>query len=235
MFLPTQAAHDPAIGEKVHSALKSPRTVVFTSGFLAAAPPEAKLWELAGLSGPVSLSPARTDRIRHHGETVTLDNPIGYAAEITPGDAEVLLSVETPEGLVPYLTVYPHRGNYVAVLNSYTYSQDDFDAVGEVLLSPARLGMLDVPETWANTLRQVFNFRLRLTLTGPARVTLQPLENGDCVIQNYNFEPAEVSLSSSQLLGGVKDYWDREVEREGQMLKVTVPARDRVWLQGNGE
>lgn len=231
LFLPTQAAADKSIGEKVKKALESPRTVVFTAGFLAASAPEDELWKLAGLNGPVSLDPKRTTTILHRDEQMTLEHPIGIAAHLDPGDAEVLLTVDTPTGPVPYLTAYPRRGNYVAVLNCYTYSQDDFDAVGEVLLSPARLGMLEVPETWANTLRQVFNFRLRLTLTGPARVTLQPLDNGDCVVQNYTFDPVTVSLSSPKLLGDVKEYWGRDIERSGQMLRVTIPARNRAWLR----
>lgn len=218
IFLPTQAAKDPDIAAKIDEALKQPRTIVFTTGFLATAAPGAELWMLAGLTEPVTLAPGRSMEIVHNSEKVTLKNAIGYAANLKPGNAEVLLEIATPEGSVPWLTAFKTGGNYFAVLNCETHSQADFDAVGEVLLSPRQLGMLEIPDAWANTLRQVFNFRQKINFTAPARVSLQPLANGDCVVQNYNFDAVTVSLRTPALSNDA----------------VKIPARDRVWIRAAG-
>lgn len=202
LFLPTQAATDAKIGEKVeHWLQEGSRRLVMTAGFLAAtASPE--LAALAGLQGPVALAPARTATIVNSNESQLLDAPLGLAAHLVPDRAEVVLEAQVDSGRSPYLTTLHRNDDFVSVLNCETFSQADFEAVNEVLLSPRRLGMLVLPEAWLAALRSAFAGALGEAFSAPARVTMQPLrDHAAIVIQNYRDEPALVRVDMNAILG----------------------------------
>jgi hypothetical protein len=116
------------------------------------------------------------------------------------------------------------------VLNVHTFSEADFAAVGEVLLSPRQLGIYDVPKDWANTLRSALQISSLPVMDAPARVSFQQLNDGSFVVQNYNMAPAEVKLTLKQE-GKLRDRFDaKEMTIKENRLTVTIPARSRVWI-----
>jgi hypothetical protein len=122
------------------------------------------------------------------------------------------------------------------VLNTHTFSQADFDAVGEVLLAPRRLGLLELPTPWADTLRAAFTAPLGMRLEAPTRVTLQPLGRAGYVFYNYNLGPVTITFSTNdESLGRAADGFTGEpVKIVDKTLRVEIPARTIRWIAAGG-
>jgi len=208
IFLPTQAAADPDIAKKVKAALAAGKNIVMTAGFVSKVPGMA---ELAGLKGPVALKPMKTD-----------EEGLDLAADLTVDGAEVLLQAPVEGRNVPFLT---RRGN-VTVLNTRTFSQADFDAVGEVLLSPRDLGIVHLPEEWLKIIRTAFGHGADWMFHAPARVTCQKLGPSGWVIQNYNDSAAECGFGFAKPV-------NLQAALTGEPLDrlFTLPARGRLWVE----
>jgi len=141
----------------------------------------------------------------------------------------------------------------ISLLNTHTYSQADFDAVGEVLLCPRPLGLLALQGTTLSRLRAVFSGenaslmderQTRAVLSGPSGVTFHPFSvtgHNGFVVQNFNDTPAAVDI----ILPTGNDAPIRFVDRfSGQALdsgaapgrrattlSLSVSARGRIWAQ----
>ncbi|HRK35157.1 MAG TPA: hypothetical protein PLJ47_11235, partial [Candidatus Hydrogenedentes bacterium] len=125
------------------------------------------------------------------------------------------------------------NGASVCVLNTRTFSQADYDAVGEVLLPPRQLGLIALPQAAVEVIRDAFTQPLGYTMNAPARVTLQPLGSAGYVIQNYNDRRVTVTLSAPYGADtGFKDgFSGKAYAIEGRDVEVVIGARGRVWLQ----
>ena len=131
---------------------------------------------------------------------------------------------------VPFLTT--SKNGQLFVLNSHTFSDADFEAVGEVLLSPMELGLLDLPGDWIEVIRDVFNSNLKVRLQAPSRVSMQILENGDIILHNYNKENIDLTLSSDEFKSGMFNAFEKqELTLDNKTLSVHLKPRSRIWLQ----
>jgi hypothetical protein len=163
------------------------------------------------------------------GEIEPMTRPLDMEAEIDVHDASIILEALVDNKHIPFLTKSPDGQIYV--LNSHTFSEADFKAVGEVLLCPRQLGLLDMPESWANILRDAFNEKQNLELEAPTRVTLQTLENGDIVLHNYNKEVVEVKLKSMDFNEFYDVFKDRELSIDNNSVTLSMNPRSRVWMK----
>lgn len=221
IFLPTQAAKDHDIIEKVKKSIDTGIKVIMTAGFLSQVDDNGELSLLAGVKKP-GVDSFTTTQLLVDGTMNEPKLPLEMEAKLSVSDAEALLIAVKNKDEIPYLT---GRDN-IYVLNVHTYSQADFDAVGEVLLSPRPLGILELPDEWTNKIRQVFNEDLKVEMKATSRVTMQPLSNGELIIHNYNKEPVEVRVS------GV-DYADTDFFSESPVNNkglINLKPRSRVWL-----
>jgi len=232
IFLPTQAAADPAIEPLVAQSLDSGRSLVLTAGFLAALPPSTPFLLWAGLAENVTLQPQFAPHLLDDGQTVALDPPLRLAAQVIPGAARVLLEAEVNGVLVPFLTEHRVDRSRVIVLNVHTFSQADFDAVGEVLLAPRPLGLLEIPPGWVGQVREAFGDAPHAKLRAPSRVTLQPLQIRGWFVQNYNPHPVHVELELEPGLAGpwVDGFTGKTLSPVSGVLGHTLPARSRWWI-----
>jgi hypothetical protein len=156
----------------------------------------------------------------------------------TSGDKKLsLLTVnETPRGRV-------------VLLNTHTYSQADFDAVGEVLLCPRPLGLLAMQGPALAALREAFgNGTAALqklgipSFDGPNCVTFHPFGSSGragCVIQNFNDGLVNVTITLQtdknnpfvEAFSG-KPIAVRTTEAGKRIiLDLPIPARGRVWVR----
>jgi len=142
----------------------------------------------------------------------------------------------------------------MALLNTHTFNQADFDAVGEVLLCPRRLGLLDLPESALTTLRGAFHARIETGIaaphsqkrtipvfSGPGSVCFHPLagDHGSFVVQNFNDRAVDVQIQmeipaqgSSQFTELFSDDTVSTEESSGRIVfTLSIPARDRIWVQ----
>ena len=132
----------------------------------------------------------------------------------------------------------------MAVLNTHTFSQSDFDAVGEVLLCPRPLGLLAMNGQPLQALRAAFRDQDAAVFQGPSCVTLHPLQGSSAesyLIQNYNKRPVQVTLTVQIRAGQsarFRDAFTRQVVScrvsppgTSTTLDVAIAARGRVWIQ----
>ena len=229
MFLPTQAAADPDIVTHVRAALERNATIVVTPGFLAAVP---ELQSVAGVNGFTDLSPTLADGIIQNDTLVTVKNGLNIAARFTTSSAETLLTAQKGDERTPFLTRNRVGEATVYVLNTYTYTQADFDAVGEVLLAPRSLGILELPREAANVIRDAFTGPLGYAFSAPPRVTLQVLENGDAVVQNYNEHPVNYTLTIPRTPANatIDGLTGQPIAFNGNTLESSLEPRSRIWI-----
>jgi len=209
IFLAAQAAADPKLSEHVQKARARGAHLILTTNLLIAWPQGRELAAKIGVDSDFRSAPTHAAcGTEAEPADVILESPI----EVTPRSNDVICLSEGRR-LLLLRTV-----NNISLLNTHTYDQADFDAVGEVLLCPRPLGLLSLGEPALTALRTAFAGGKPPAFEGPASVTYHPFADakpGDCVLQNFNDEAVEVSLTLPQ----------DEVRRT-----FTIPARDRVWI-----
>ncbi|MCC6698592.1 MAG: hypothetical protein IT365_23415 [Candidatus Hydrogenedentes bacterium] len=230
VFLPTQAAADPQLPAHIEKSIAEGKTLVLTTGLLGALGESIDAARVAGVSLDPAMDPMKAPKVFANSQEFTLSNPLDLAGAMTCGEATALIEAEAEGRRVPFLTRYPNGNAAVYVLNTFTFSQADYDAVGEVLLPPRYLGLFDLPRPVVNILREVFDGALGIGMDGPARVTLQPLGDGSLVVQNYTAESHDVTVT----LPGSGPFTDRldgsaHTLSDGRM-DCTLPPRSRRWL-----
>ena len=213
VFLPTQAAADPDIAQKLNASLEKDATVVLTTGFLQTVKNGQEIAEMAGIKWPLTQVKERTV-------------PVAVEADFAVNDAKVLLEISNMGKTIPLFT----QKDNIYVLNTHTFSQADFDAVGEVLLCPRPLGLLEIQQDWVETIRSAFNQKLNLEMKAPTRVSLQPLSKAGWVVQNYNRENKAITLKvdGSSLTNG---FTGEELIAENGVLKLEMKPRSKVWIK----
>jgi len=244
IFLPAQAAADPDLLSHINKARSKGAELIFTTNLLIASPDGDKLAGMVGLGTDIESNPIRGRLIQQSGKTdiyIDLESPIEDDAGprnivCTSGDKQLaLLTVrETASGRIAL------RKESLGLLNTHTYSQADFDAVGEVLLCPKPLGLLDINGPALSALREAFGIT---TFDGPSCVTYHPFDSdrGNCVIQNFNDEPVDIVVTARSR----KDESDKFIDAFTQklisirktgiknkiVLQLTIPARGRIWIR----
>ena len=231
IFLPTQAAADLEIVTKVKVSYDQGATIIMTAGFLARVEDFGQLSDLAGIAKP-AMQPFAADMILLDGFETSLARPLDLEALISVSDAAEVLKVKLGDRLIPFLT--KSADSRIFVLNSHTFSEADFEAVGEVLLCPRPLGLLDLPQNWINTIRAIFNRDLEIEMDAPSRVTLQPLQNGSLVLHNYNQEAVDVKFDGVDFKQIEDGFDSQEPIIEGTSISLKMKPRSRIWLREKG-
>ncbi|MCM4154240.1 hypothetical protein DHD05_21845 [Arenibacter sp. N53] len=226
IFLPTQAAADPNIVGKVMASHRQGKRIIMTAGFLANVDDKGKLSKLAGILKP-EVGVLSAEKIILDDSETALQRPLDLEATLEVKKALAMLEVKTGNNTIPFLT--KSKDGQLYVLNSHTFSEADFKAVGEVLLCPRPLGLLDLPTSWANVLRNVFNEQLQIELNAPTRITMQPMENGDLILHNYNTEDVEVQMNVLAGSGLLDAFTGQKLDTTSGTLK--MKPRSRLWLK----
>jgi hypothetical protein len=187
--------------------------------------------KLAGLAEPVVLQPLKAKTAPVGLNQVAVENGLDLAGDLKVAGAEVLLEAAVGDHNVPFLTSFSVNGARVSVLNTRTFSQADFDAVGEVLLSPRPLGLLNLPQEWADVIRAELMGECDWQLRAPTRVACQQLGRTGWLIQNYNEHAVEAAMhfaNSPQLNNAITG---EPIVVENQGIKMDLPAHGRLWIK----
>ena len=225
IFLPTQAATDSVVVEKVEKSLNEGKKVVMTAGFLALVKNGEKLAQLAGIKYPLTPEQVSTQILQNDGKTDSLKFPLQTDYRIEPENAEVVLQTAGKTS-VPFLV----RNKNIAVVNTHTFSQADFDAVGEVLLCPRQIGLTELPKSWLSQIRSCFRPDSGLVVEAPAKVAVQQLADGNFVVHNYNQEKTLVEISIPEGTVWEDSFTGQPIEISNNKIKMEMPPRSRVWL-----
>ena len=228
IFLPTQAATDTAIAEKVIKSISEGKKVIMTTGFLANAKNGEQLAKLAGIQYPLAEKKASTYLILNYDTTDSIKLPLLTDYQISATEAKILLQTDGRNS-TPYL-VQSSAGN-VTVINTHTFSQADFDAVGEVLLCPRQLGLLEVSNLWVNEIRSVFHAEGAPVLDAPSRVSFQQLADGSFVVHNYNRENISIHIGSLKEIQYVDTFSGQPFQLNNGQISINMAPRSRIWIK----
>ncbi|MHC4203055.1 MAG: hypothetical protein ACYSTT_00270 [Planctomycetota bacterium] len=236
IFLPAQAAADPDLLDHINKARSRGADLVFTTNLLIASPDGNKLARIAGIEQDLKSKPTQARLTQQSGNvTIDLESPI----EGKDGQGNIICS--SGDKKLALLTLSETPQGRIALLNTHTYSQADFDAVGEVLLCPRPLGLLEIKSPALSVLREAFGIT---NFDGPGCVTYHPFGSagsGNCVIQNFNDKTVNVTLTFNietdksnkfveALSGKPIDVYRTESSNRIE-LNTTIPARSRVWIR----
>jgi hypothetical protein len=250
VFLPTQAAADPDLFGHIIRARQRGVDLVVTTGLLLALPHGNELATMLGINAPLQSQPVRATLMQVSSQSPSLqktDVVVDLEAPLEAANSpeDIVCSVSEKQVILLQVSKRPTLGR-MALLNTHTFNQADFDAVGEVLLCPRRLGLLDLPETTLSLLRQAFRGKNRMKpgipgFAGPSGVTFHPLagDTTSFVVQNFNAQPVDVVITSNRDPATSTQFCDafanqpiRTSISEGrEVLTLRIPARDRVWIQ----
>ncbi len=228
ILLPTQAASDKDILNKIEASLKRETRIVVTAGFLANSPAGERIARLAGIKWPVTIQTSEASEIMLKDQPVSLKIPLKLESRLGSEGSTVLLEAKNGAERIPFL-LKNSTGN-IWVLNVHTFSEADFAAVGEVLLSPRQLGLFELPREWANTLRSALQLSELPKMDAPTRVSMQQLTDGSFVVQNYNQEAVTVKFSFLKEQAWKDLFSGKELKIKNQELEMSIGARSRLWI-----
>jgi hypothetical protein len=227
ILLPTQAAADTAIFPKIIKSLSNGAKIIMTSGFVANAKEGEKLAKLAQIKWPLQGLHCEAESIVSEEKIYNLKMPLISDYQIISDSAKILLRTSSKAGFS--FLVQNQKGN-VLILNSHTFSQQDFDAAGEHLLCPRQIGLLELPESWVNKIRISFYAEGDPVIDAPSRVSFQQLSKKSFLIHNYNGE----NISLHIMLPEADDYKDalsgKNISSARNNIELEMQPRSRIWF-----
>lgn len=226
IFLPTQAAKDNDVVEKAIHSLNNGSKLVLTTGFLAHAKDGEKLATLAQIKWPMAEMSITAQSVTDSAKEVPIEFPIIMDYQIIPDKATTLLQTGGP---FKNAFLVQNEDKNITVINTHTFSQQDFDAVGEVLLSPRQLGILEAPVSWANTIRHSFQQEDMPAINASTRITFQYMGDESFVVHNYNREKSTVEIRLNHNDRLVNRFTGEELSTGGEILKLEMAPRSRIW------
>ena len=226
IFLPTQAAADREIVPKIMKSLADGATIILTTGFLVNANGREQLTRLAGVKLSINTSCSISETVINDGNAEKLKFPLSTDYQIVPDGAKVLLRTSVDQ---PFLV----QNKNLFLMNTHTFSQQDFDAVGEVLLCPRQIGLLELPRSWMNTIRSAFHPKDEPVLDAPSRVSMQQLSDHSFVIHNYNQEKTAVNITISGAGVYSNRFTGKPIPVNGKEIRLEMEPRSRIWVKGD--
>jgi hypothetical protein len=238
IFLPAQAASNPDLLDHINKARTRGTDLIFTANLLITSPHGDKLARMVGVEPNLQSKPTRA-QLNQGSERTTVSIDLESPIEGKEGHGNMVCSSGNKK--LALLTVSETSHGRIALLNTHTYSQADFDAVGEVLLCPRPLGLLEINGSALSILRRAFGIT---SFDAQSGVTYHPFDSagpGNCVIQNFNDKPVKVAVSINAEKNKSNKFIDafsgksisirttKSVEKI--VLNLTIPARGRVWIR----
>ncbi|MEN8193273.1 MAG: hypothetical protein ABFS12_10685, partial [Bacteroidota bacterium] len=219
---------------KVENSLAKGSTIIFTTGFLANAVNGEKLAELAGVEYPIVVKHQKATHIVENNSYVKLEKELDLESKISVKDAEIILTA-AGKNKIPFLIRSKNTETSIYTLNTHTFSQKDFDKVGEVLLCPRQLGLLDLPRSWTNKIRESFNSGLNIHLDAPSRVVIQPIGNLGWIFHNYNKTETTISFTSDKIVNAklINGLTGGEFNHSGNNITLNLKPRSRIFVKIN--
>ena len=227
IFLPTQAAADRDIVPKIISSLDKGAKIILTTGFLVNANGNEQLARMAGVKLSTNTLRNNYQFTLNNGHTEKLKFPLTTEYQIVPDGSGVLLRTSDNQ---PFLV----QNKNLYLINTHTFSQQDFDAVGEVLLCPRQIGLLELPRSWMNMIRSAFRPKDEPVLDAPSRVSMQTLSDHSFVIHNYNQERTVVNITLPESGVFSDGFSHRPIPVNGKGIRLEMEPRSRIWVRREG-
>ncbi len=257
IFLPAQAASDPYLLKHIKKARARGVFLIITTSLLAVSPDSDELTRIVGINQKIKSEPIRAQLLSSSAISQKFENTntmidLESSIEAKPKLTDIVCTAGGKKLVL--LAVNQTSSGRIALLNTHTYNQADFDSVGEVLLCPRPLGLLNIEGPALSAFRAIFsncviteNNKTMTTkplipvLEGPGCITIHPFTNGNCVVQNFNDKEVKVTVTiqirennSYRFIDGFtkKQIPARITNSKSTVsLDLLIPARGRVWIQ----
>ena len=232
IFLPTQAASDPEIESHVQRFIQNGGTVIVTAGLLKSFAMTPTLASLIGIEEIETTQPLKATTLMVMNKSINFEKGLDIETILHPKSAEVVLTAKVGRRLIPFLTCLEHHtGGKVYVLNSHTFSEKDFKAVGEVLLAPRDLPLLDLPDEWLSEIRKCFNEPLGIEFKAPSRTAIHLLGENDWVFSNFNNDAVDIELSCDAKPNAtfIDVFTGEEIQPNKDGFKLVIGKREIIW------
>ena len=237
IFLPSQAAADKKLIERIEHSVSNGKTVVVTPGLLKAKANNEQLLKLAGLQSVEYGEQVQVNNIIWENRKISLQKPINMPAKLYASNAQMLLAAENKKNELPFLTKNEHpSGGKVFVLNVDTFSEKDFKAINEVLLAPKPIPWLDLPDELLNVIREAFLDPLKISFKGKGRISLNLFGEDNFVICNFNDDPVEIDLNLNDYIQMKKSQnlinkvTGEKIQSVDNNLHLSIGKRQFFWL-----
>lgn len=228
VFLPTQAASEPDLLEKIEGLVQQGKSVVLTPGLYAVVKNVDKLEEITGVKlRRIKKAPAPI-KIEGHSE------PIQLAKHLVVKKAKALIETVADGKKVPVLTVKTTaEGGKVFVLNLNTFPAADFVDDLEPLLAPREISWLALPDEWINLIRRELLAPFEFEFNSTAKVGFYPISCCNWVFVNFNNKTVEIEFKHNSLTSGTQiqnRFSGESLVFEEPLLKWKLAAREIIWL-----
>jgi hypothetical protein len=208
IFLTAEAAFDSNIVNKIKASLVQGKSVVITSGLLKALQ-ERGIEDIAEIrytdrKALVRDYIAGSDNIIH-GEKSILIPQIMY---LTNDSWEMISAVDGPDG-------WP-------ILHEADYSKGKF----YVLTIPENFADLyQLPDDALNTIRKILGGQMKLTIEGPANISLFVYDNNTCIVESFLPETTEIKIVAN------REYQKLTDLQSGEVLGSTARSPQKMWFK----
>ena len=236
VFLSSHALKDPDLIDKMEKHFRAGGSIIATPALLEALSQEREVRARFGYEDPpISRVKYEGNDIVVEGRAIRAERPIAisYAPHPSPG-TDVPVHLKHIDMDVPLFTERETpEGGRAMVLNLSTFSQPDFDAIGERFLAPKPVSFLDLPSEAVNRIRVGIAHREPILQNAPAKVGCYVLGDDVVVVENFRDETITVRLELegkwNETIHGLRV---EPIHKKG--LEVTIPARDIIALQRVG-
>jgi len=236
IFLPSQAAADKNLIERMETSISNGKTIVITPGLIKAMSNDEQLLKLAGIQTVEFGIQTKVNNIIWDNKKIPLQKPIYLPAQIYASSAQLILVGENRKKGLPFLTkkVHPSAGK-VFVLNVHTFAEADFKAINEVLLAPKPIPWLDLPEEWLNVVRELFLDSLKISFKGEGRISLHQFGD-EFVICNFNDHDVKVDLNpkkdveTASGLDYINKVTGQPLQIENNEMALSIAKREFLWV-----
>ena len=236
IFLPSQAAIDKNLIEKMETSISNGKTIVITPGLIKALSNDEQLLKLAGIQSMEYGGETQIKNIIWENTKIPLQNPVYLPAKMYASGAQLLLVGENGRKGLPFLTKKEHpSGGKVFVLNVHTFTEADFKAINEVLLAPKPIPWLQLPHEWLNVVRESFLEPLKISFKAEGRISLH-LFADEFVVCNFNDHDVKTKLNLEKYVGKEKglNYINKltgkPIQIQDNELVLPVKKRQFLWV-----
>lgn len=171
-----------------------------TAGLLNAWADEPELLSIFGyeLDG-VHPDDIRSNTLQINSTVETMSVPLHLRYQLYPRQAQANVHLKQNDQLSPILTSKTSRhGGIRCVLNLSTYSQSEFDAIGEVFLAPLPSPFMNLPQAAVDEIRAYLD-PTSPRLSMPVRFGRYRFTDGLEVWENFNDESGEVRWDNAKV------------------------------------
>ena len=92
---------------------------------------------------------------------------------------------------------------------------------------------MEIPQEWANTIRNTILSSFGYEFNAPTRITLQSLGDLEWVIHNYNQTKETISFTNTNFINTklYDGFTRKKINASGENIVISLEPRSRIWIK----